>query len=140
MMQKTETKLSPIEEVIKLFNSHIDTTGAILEDYVADRGMIDELGIADRNFLDVLENMKEDEPEIDAAKLIQQLKDLVDTNAIDQEEVLKVLYLDEVHSFVRGDFDICVKVNNANDRAAIEDFLTTKIYPYYRDQESNLFI
>jgi len=136
-----------ILKVVGLFQQHIDTTGAILEDYVVGNdGMFIELGEAHKSFL---EAVKEIEIEDNAEKLIEKLGDQ-NLNESEYDSLLKVLVgqyentddkllgtmdADDIAAHLSGKGYSIIKVDSAK-REKLKDFIESEIYPYYNDQKA----
>lgn len=145
-MQKTLTKVEGkpktiSEQIEALFEKYIDTTGAIMDDYVADHAMIHEVSIADQNLKEKILNLVDNDEtdiedgEADFDSLLEKIKEHDD---FDADKILELVDIDDVLSFVSGTDYISVQVTNIKDRDKIEEFLKTEIYPFVSDQ--NCFI
>jgi len=137
--QKTK-KLSRnqfIEKVLELLDNHIDTTRAILDDYLSgDDGMITELGAANENLRNSIEAL---EVEDDFKSLLEQIKKSDD---FDCGELLKLI-ADEDEDFILNYSTnkgyALIKLETMEQRSKLEDFIKAEIYPYHND-ENKFFI
>lgn len=135
-MVKKPTPKTLHEQVQDLLEKHIDTTGAILDDYVADKGMITELAECDKNLRSDIDDLFDEEQDFDS--LLKRLQEMdLDT---DQTEKLMDLFDtgDLSDRLTRGGY-VYVKVDNLADQMKLETWLKTRLYPNYNEQREKLF-
>lgn len=128
MKQKKQTI---IEKVNDLVDKYLDTTSAILTDYIADPGMELELGQAD---VDLQKGIQALEPDPDKAfdDIIDRLTDMdVD---IDADRLLGVLDDDQVRAYLKGKGYAIIKVDNLAQQDKLTEFVEKEIWPNYNDR------
>lgn len=142
MSTKTENKklarFDIIEQVKELMQKYQSTTAAILDDYRAlampvEDDLIVELGIAEETLLTAIEAL-DVEPEKEM--LLQSLYESLHNGEIDSDEILKLFDKSDIRNYAMSEFDITVMCTDGNQRAKLEEFITTEIYPYYLDQKA----
>lgn len=130
---KTPPPETLIDKIRKAFAQYQDTTSAILQDYIADDGLITELATADVNLLDELEELCEEAGDLtDFETIVKGLKwhhDLT-TDTDKARMLVNLMDEDDVREFVKDESDMHLKVSNPFDRDKIENFLRENIYPY----------
>ena len=146
-------KNTPFEEVLMLFKSHIETSKAIMVDYIADPAMIDEVSWSFNTLTEAIEAISAEQTEPDFDKIVGYLEN-IDTHSIDSEKLFKFISLEDVDcekvavelnsdildSYAQT-YNCCmVVVKNINDREKLREFLCTEIYPAYNDQREFITI
>lgn len=127
-----------IFQVNELLQKYQLTTAAILDDYRAlampvEDDLILELGAAEDTLIAAIEAL-----DVVPAKemLLQGLVEAYEGGDIDSDEVLKLIDKSDIRDYAMDEFDITVICTDGNQRAKLEEFITTEIYPYYLDQKA----
>lgn len=121
------------EKALDKFNDYTNVTGAILEDYMCgDNGMFIELSAADKNFCDALEEVLVEEV-LNEKKVIAYLKENVDD--VDHEDIINVLNEEQVLDWAVSKGYATIRVENLADKAKLEEFVTTQLYPNMNDAD-----
>jgi|GEM_PF-5817139 len=143
MAKTTNTKPLP---QLEAFQASVKT---IMEDYVADPGMVKEIEASFLSFSanwnakekqvnDLMEEVKERDETI--TELRDEIKSL-DKACDDKDTEIEILEkkVEELEeSATDTDGCIVVQINNLHDEQRVHDFLTTQIYPYYNEQVANI--
>ena len=146
-------KNTPFEEVLMLLKSHIETSKAIMLDYIADTAMADEVSWSLNTLVEAVEAISAEQKEPDFDKVLEYLTN-IDPYNINSEKVFELISLDEIDSEIvaknlNGEIletyaqlnNCCmVVVKNINDREKLREFLHTEIYPAYNDQREFITI
>lgn len=135
-----------IEEVQAIAAKHIGVIEAIITDYsfLTDIGMDTKLRAANINLKEALEALEGES----FRGLIERLKTHPDFDPWEASERLsfmgEVEYIapssEALENYARENNYSLTKLNNSDDRAKLEQFLTTEIYPHYNDQQFFLII
>jgi hypothetical protein len=136
-----KTKVKPAkektvsEQIIDLFNQYLDTTSAILTDYVADPGMLVELSCADKNFIEEIEALQE---EMDSKELTfdDLTKKLSEVDDFDNSAILDLCDPELAADWFSNEGYAIVKIQTLDQRTKLEDFVTTEIYPHENDKNN----
>lgn len=129
-----------IDKVLKLFQTHLDTTGAILDDYVVGNdGMFTELTAADGNFISSVRELIDEDAEFDKTRFLADLENEVGGDHLDSDEVMEHVDEEDVCDFLAAKGYVIVKIENMNHQMMLEDFIKAHIYPHHSDQETYLF-
>ncbi len=128
-----------IEEILKMLEEYIDTTGAILDDYLADDGLITELGEADKNLREKIESMQ---IENDFDSIVTQLEKIQKKSPddIEGEKLIPFCSKGDLENWALDEDYCLVRVADINKRSLLEEFVTTHIHPFYNDQQENLIV
>lgn len=132
---KKDQKKSAIDKILELLDKYVDTTGAILDDYVADDGMVTELGAADQNLREAIEEFQHESEEDELKSIVARLKELEP----DQEqslELLEVLDEDAIWDWSKSEGYAYVKCQTMEQHNKLEEFVTTEMYPHYNEREN----
>lgn len=130
------------EHVADLFDQYLDTTGAILEDYIPDPGMMVELACADKNFKEEIaalgEELESNEPEF--KQLLEKLKAL-GPGEIDVYDLLRLCDTVEAYShpfetYAAEKGYALIKIETLQQRTKLEAFVTTEIWPNYNEKDN----
>lgn len=133
--KKSPKEKTIVDDVLAIFDSYLDTTGAIIADYVPDSGMLLELAEADKQF-------KEDIKELDITELMQfddlfgRLKEIEE---VDSNKLLSLCDKDAVWNWAASKGYAIIKIENLQDQTKLEEFVTTELYPNYNDKSNYNF-
>lgn len=146
-------KNTPFEEVLMLLKSHIETSKAIMLDYIADTSMVDEVSWSLNTLVEAVEAISSEQKEPDFDKVLEYLTN-IDPRNIDSEKLFEFISLNEIDcekvaleltSDILDNYaqtcDCCmVVIKNMNDREKLREFLHTEIYTAYNDQREFITI
>ena len=121
-----------LEEVRIFFDAYLDTTSAIIEDYVPDPGMLIELAEADKNFKEEIAALEEEQEEPEFEKLLAKLKEL-DSDSIDGEELLALCQPEDVEDWASANGYAIIKFSTLQQRTKLEEFVAS-LYPAYNER------
>ncbi len=159
-MVKTQSrkkkKVEPAKEISsrapewlrEMFQKYIETTSAIILDYVPDPGMLDELKWANENLKDEVDAVIEEFDNPPAEWLHDKISRL-DSDDIDSERLLDVVHSTNAYSSDKvmdllddGDMTdhllskgyASIKIDNLAQRQKLEAFVKAEIWPNYNEE------
>jgi hypothetical protein len=123
-----------IDITLELLKKHVDTTRAILDDYMlGDEDCRMELAVAQDNLKDEISEM---EVEYTYPKLLEMVKDHDDYNSSD---LLELLIKEEgeicLREALQGRGYAIIKIDNILDQSKLQTFVETELYPNYCDRD-----
>ena len=123
------------DEVQTLFNDYLDTTSAIIEDYVPEPGMLIELAEADKNFKEEIAALEEEQEEPEFEKLLLKIKQL-DPTDIDTDKLLALCDPGYAMDWASQNGYAVIAIENLNQRTKLEEFVTKELYPNYNERNN----
>ena len=121
------------DEVQTLFDAYLDTTSAIIEDYVPDPGMLIELAEADKNFKEEIAALEEEQEEPEFEKLLLKIKQL-DPTDIDTDKLLALCDPGYAMDWASQNGYAIIKLTTLQQRTKLEEFVTKELYPDYNER------
>jgi hypothetical protein len=123
------------EQITDIFNQYLDTTSAIIDDYVPDPGMLVELSCADKNFQEEINALQEEleTKETNFKYLLKKVKDHKDYDDAELWEIIEPGYAAE---WLATKGYSVIKLENMQQQIKLEEFVTTKLYPNYNDRNN----
>lgn len=134
-MKKTETKQTQIDKVLDLISKYLDTTGAILDDYLADDGMVTELAAADENLREAVEDLRPEDVEEEIKQIIARLKEL-ELDQEQSEEIIEFLDKDALWDWSKNLGYAYVKIDSIEKADKLEEFIKAEIWPHYNERDN----
>lgn len=132
-----------IEKVKEMLDEHFRKINLILEDYVAtDEGMCDEIEVVNAGLRDEVDELEREEDFDYVFSALEKLEMDSDIAFEDCERLVEFVAKDDGELYLTENLAdknyICVKVENMDKKAKLEDFLKTEIYTTYNDQQTYL--
>jgi hypothetical protein len=130
-----------LDDVKAIFMSHNLAVKEILENELVDSEII---GLAQQESAETLDAIvgyvAKAVPDEDLDLALKILKKLKEDKYRFGDKLTEFCDKDAMVSELKYTEYAVIKINNDADRAALEDFVNTKIYPHYSDQQKNVFI
>lgn len=155
-LSRKKTKVEPAKAVQRrapswlreMFQKYLDTTSAIIQDYVPDPGMLDELKWANENLKEEIEALigefedptaewlhdkisRLDSDDIDCDKLMDVVHS---TNSYSSDKVMDMLDDGDMADHLLSKGYASIKIDNLAQRQKLEAFVKEEIWPNYNDE------
>lgn len=129
-----------IEKVKEMLDEHFKKINLILDDYMAgSTEMCDEIEVVNQLLAEEVEALERDE---DFDSVFDALKQTKRTTTSSFDLLANFILANEGESSLVYELSdknyICVKVENMDSKAKLEDFIKSEIYPLYSDQQTYL--